>query len=117
MSFLLDPPTLVAIGTVLEEYVESETRRVRLAAAVVVLFILKSTLLYLDLVPWWFSDANGTEWMLNSGLDTNVTRKPGIDIFAAIMLAAYPFWMKFGLDTDRHSPEQGSTEADAVRSE
>jgi hypothetical protein len=100
MSFLLDPPSLLVIGVVLNRYVQSATRRVRLATGVVVLFLIKSTLLYFNLVPWWFSDANGTQWMLNSGLDTNLTRQPGTDILAAIMFAAYPLWMKLGLDID-----------------
>jgi hypothetical protein len=101
MSFLLDPPSLVFIGIVLNRYVQSATRRMRLAIGVVLLFLVKSTLLYFDLVPWWFSDANGTQWMLNSGLDTNLTRRPGTDILAALMFAAYPLWMKLGLDIDR----------------
>lgn len=101
MSFLLDPPSLVVIGVVIDRYVQSTSRRVRLAAGVVFLFLIKSTLLYFDLVPWWFSEANGTQWMLNSGLDTNVTRQPGTDVLAVIMFAAYPLWLKLGLDINR----------------
>ena len=101
MSFLLDPPSLVAIGVALDRYVRSSVRRDRLTAGVVLLFLVKSTLLYFDIVPWWFTDEDGTEWMLNSGLDTEVTRQPGTDVLAVIMFAAYPLWMKLGLELNR----------------
>lgn len=98
MSFLLDPPSLVAIGAAIGRYVQSASTRSRLAAGVVLLFLVKSTLLYLDIVPWWFGEGDGPEWMLNSGLDTNVTRTPGIDVLAVLMFAAYPLWMRLGLE-------------------
>lgn len=101
MSFLLDPPSLVAIGVAIDRYVQSPVRRVRLTIGVVCLFLIKSTLLYFDVVPWWFTDEDSTEWMLNSGLDTEVTRQPGTDILAVIMFAAYPLWMKLGLELNR----------------
>ncbi|GAA0510920.1 hypothetical protein [Halorubrum aquaticum] len=98
MSFLLDPPSLVGIGVLLDRYVGSPVRRARLAAGVVLVFLTTSTLLYLDVLPWWFTDEDGPEWMLNSGLDTDLTRGPGTDVLAVIMFAAYPLWMKLGLD-------------------
>lgn len=99
MSFLLDPPALVIIGILISRYTRSQSRRNQLAAAIVILFIVGSTLLYLDLVRWWFGEwINGSNWMLNSGLNTNLTRQPGIDVLAVVLFAAYPLWMKFGLD-------------------
>lgn len=101
MSFLLDPPALVIIGILISRYTQSRSNRNRLAAIVVVVFISGSTLLYLDIVRWWFGEwMSGSDWMLNSGLNTNLTRQPGIDILAVILFAAYPLWMKFGLDIE-----------------
>lgn len=102
MSFLLDPPALVAIGLVIGRYVRPRTRANRVAAGVVVVFLVVSTLLYVDVLPWWFGEwMRGTDWMLNSGLDTTLTRQPGTDVLAVVMFAAYPLWMKLGLDLQR----------------
>jgi hypothetical protein len=99
MSFLLDPPALVLLGVVLGRYVPSRRRRLRLAAGAVVLFLAVSTLLYLDVVPWWLGGwMSGSDWMLNSGLDTDLRRQPGTDVLAVVLFAAYPLWMKLGLD-------------------
>lgn len=101
MSFLLDPPALVLIGVLIGHFVDSRSRRIRLAAGVVVVFIVVSGLLYLDLLPWWFGGwMRGSDWMLNSGLGTAVTRQPGIDVLAVILFAAYPLWMRLGLGID-----------------
>lgn len=99
MSFLLDPPALVIIGVLIDRYVKSDKRQTKIAASVVVLFLVVSSLLYLDVLPWWWGEwIAGSDWMLNSGLDTNVERSPGIDILAVIQFAAYPLWMRLGLD-------------------
>lgn len=104
MSFLLDPPALVVLGAVIGRYVDSATRQRRLAAGVVVVFVVVSTLLYLDLLPWWFGEwMRGSDWMLNSGLGTDLTRQPGTDVLAVVLFAAYPLWMKLGLEIDRRS--------------
>ncbi len=99
MSFLLDPPALVLIGVIIGRYVDGRARRRRLGAAIVVTFVAVSTLLYLDILPWWLGEwMRGSDWMLNSGLDTELTRKPGTDILAVVLFAAYPLWMRLGLD-------------------
>lgn len=99
MSFLLDPPTLVIIGFLIDRYTDSHRTRNLLAAGVVAVFLIVSTLLYLDVLPWWWGQwLAGSDWMLNSGLDTNLTRQPGTDVLAVVMFAAYPLWMKLGLD-------------------
>lgn len=99
MSFLLDPPALVIIGTLIGRYTQSLPRRNQLAASVVAIFIIGSILLYLDIVRWWLGEwMSGSDWMLNSGLDTNLTRQPGTDVLAVVLFAAYPLWMKLGLD-------------------
>lgn len=102
MSFLLDPPALVLLGVIIGRYVDSGRRRVRLAAGVVGIFVVGSSLLYLDVVPWWWGEwIAGSDWMLNSGLGTDLTRQPGMDILAVVIFASYPLWMKLGLEVDR----------------
>lgn len=99
MSFLLDPPALVIIGVVISRSVDSRARRNGLAAGVVAVFVVVSTLLYLDILPWWLGGwMSGTDWMLNSGLDTDLTRGAGTDVLAVVLFAAYPLWMRLGLD-------------------
>lgn len=101
MSFLLDPPALVVIGVLLRRYVEPQARRNRVAAGVVVVFVAVSTLLYLGVLPWWWGEwISGTDWMLNSGLPTDLKRQPGTDVLAVVMFAAYPLWMRLGLSSD-----------------
>lgn len=98
MSFLLDPPVLVLIGIVIGRYVRSSGTRTRLALGVVALFLGVSGLLYVDVLPWWLGEwMSGSDWMLNSGLDTNLTRQPGTDVLAVVMFAAYPLWIHLGL--------------------
>lgn len=98
MSFLLDPPALVIIGIVIGRYVRSDATRIRLAIAVVAIFLCVSALLYIDVLPWWFGEwIRGSDWMLNSGLNTDLTRQPGTDVLAIVMFSAYPLWMSLGL--------------------
>ena len=99
MSFLLDPPALVICGVLIDRYVESTRRRTILATAVVGVFYLVSTLLYLDVLPWWWGGwIAGSDWMLNSGLPTNLEPQPGTHVLAVIIFASYPLWMLLGLD-------------------
>jgi hypothetical protein len=99
MSFLLDPPALVLVGVAIDRYVDARSRRNRLAAGVVAVFVVVSTLLYLDVLPWWLGGwMSGSDWMLNSGLDTELSRKPGTDVLAVVLFASYPLWMRLGLD-------------------
>jgi hypothetical protein len=102
MSFLLDPPALVVLGVLIGRYVDDEARRRRLAAGVVAMFVVASALLYLDVLPWWLGEwMRGSDWMLNSGIGTELTRQPGTDVLAIVLFAAYPLWMKLGLEVDR----------------
>jgi hypothetical protein len=73
-----------------------------MAAGVVAAFLIVSTLLYVDVLSWWLGDwMRGSDWMLNSGLGTSLTRRPGTDVLAVVLFAAYPLWMKLGLDLQR----------------
>ncbi len=99
MSFLLDPPSLVILGVFLGRFIRHRLLRLKLASLVVLLFLFVSVLLYLDVVPWWFGGwISGSDWMLNSGLGTELRKERGMGVLAAIMFAAYPLWMRFGLD-------------------
>lgn len=99
MSFLLDPPALVIIGILIGRYIQPPTLRNRLAAGIVIVFVATSTLLYFDVIEWWLGNwISGSDWMLNSGLNTDLTRQTGTDILAVILFAAYPLWMKLGLE-------------------
>lgn len=99
MSFLLDPPALVVIGYMIGRFGSSRAVRVRLAGGVVCLFLIVSGLLYLDVIPWWLGGwISGSDWMLNSGLPTDLVRGPGTDVLAVILFLTYPLWMKLGLD-------------------
>ena len=100
MSFLLDPPSLVLLGFLIGRFVSNRSVRLIIASAVVLVFIFVSALLYLDILPWWFGGwINGSDWMLNSGLGTDLKKEDGMGVLAIIMFAAYPLWLKLGLDT------------------
>jgi hypothetical protein len=118
MSFLLDPFALLVIGylaakvnylaLIFEQHMNSRGRSRRnlliVGTAVVSIFWLYSSLLYLDVIPFpwplshWF---DGTVWMLNSGLPLGLTRSSVTDAAAVLVFASYPFWYflgtKFGL--------------------
>ena len=99
MSFLLDPPSLVILGVFLGRFVRHRLFRLKLASLVVFMFLVVSILLYLDVIPWWFGGwISGSNWMLNSGIGTDLRKEEGMSVLAAIMFAAYPLWMKFGLE-------------------
>ncbi|MFC6941318.1 hypothetical protein ACFQE8_15325 [Salinirubellus sp. GCM10025818] len=105
MSFLLDPPVLFASGLCLGRFVPEGSRRRRISLAVVGLFWGVSGLLYLDVLPWWDGSrlTRGSGWMLNSGLNTRLTRRAGHDVLAILLFAAYPLWMWFGMRLGRQS--------------
>lgn len=103
MSFLLDPPILFGSGVLIGRYEDDETDTRRLSLAVLALFYLVSGLLYLDVLPWWSGDrwTRGSQFMLNSGLNTRLKRNAGVDVLAVLLFAAYPLWLWVGLVTGR----------------
>jgi hypothetical protein len=118
MSFLLDPLALLVIGysaakvnylaLIFEQHFHTRGHLRRnlliVGLAIVGIFWLYSSLLYLDIIafPWplarWY---DGTAWMLDSGLPLGLTRSPVTDAAAVSVFASYPFWFylgtKFGL--------------------
>lgn len=116
MSFLLDPPLLMAAGAAIERTVPAR-RRDLAAAAVTGVFVGGSVALYLE-VPglgfiWrWFRAETSRDFMINSG----VFRRPHRNLkwpthaAAAAMFATYPVWMAIGRHVGRRSkPETRSS--------
>lgn len=102
MSFLLDPPMLVASGVVIERGLPAEQRDAAEAATLGV-FFGGSFGLYNNVpglgVLWRpFRASNGRDFMWNSGvfgMKTD-TLSPGMHALAAGIFATYPFFLKLG---------------------
>jgi hypothetical protein len=110
MSFLADPPLLVATGAAIERYVDDPRRARRLRRATVAVFVGTSVALYLDR-PWtrWLwrlcRASSGRDWMVNSGvLRIDVSNLGGRDhVLAAALFALYPLWIELGRRLGRRS--------------
>ena len=103
MSFLLDPPLLIASGAAIERRAPDEETARALGAATVATFIGVSLALYANaprLGPLWkpFGSRSGREFMLTSGLaPINEDRLRWWQHLAALSLfAAYPAWLSLG---------------------
>lgn len=103
MSFLLDPPLLVASGAAIERIApDDDTARV-LGAATTGVFVAVSLALYANapgLGAFWrpFGARSGREFMLTSGLapvDEGRLR-PWQHAAALSLFAAYPAWLALG---------------------
>ncbi|MEE2854327.1 MAG: hypothetical protein VX424_16950 [Actinomycetota bacterium] len=102
MSFLLDPPLLMASGALIERHVPPDRRDVA-EAAVLGIFFGGSFGLYHD-VPGlgllWrpFRARNGRDFMWNSGVFGVDTAKAGwpLHAAAAAIFATYPLFIKIG---------------------
>lgn len=102
VSFLLDPPLLVAAGAVIEKAVPEEMDR-PVERAVVAVFLATSISLYLE-VGWtrWLWRAcrarSGRDWMLNSGVFRFDADRPSRRTHAvsAALFATYPLWPEIG---------------------
>lgn len=105
MSFLLDPPLLVATGAAIERLCPDARRARRLGAASVAAFVGVSTLLYvrapvpgLGLLPRAFGAADGRDFMLGSGVRSFAGHQAGprTHAAAAAIFASYPGWLALG---------------------
>ena len=104
MSFVIDPPLLVASGAAIEALAgEDERVARRLRAATACLFVGVSLALYANapgLGRVWrpFGSRSGREFMLTSGLarveEQEIT--PGRHAAALSLFALYPLWAKLG---------------------
>ncbi|WP_372789651.1 hypothetical protein [Paraconexibacter sp.] len=99
MSFLLDPPLLVATGAAIERVVPDEAAARTLSTATVATFVGVSTLLYLrapvpglSLLYRPFGAADGRDFMLGSGVVSFADREAGprTHALAAAIFATYP---------------------------
>ncbi|OBH51339.1 hypothetical protein A5687_10575 [Mycobacterium mantenii] len=102
MSFLLDPPLLMASGALIERHVPPERRDVA-EAAVLGIFFGGSFGLYnnvpgLGLLWRPFRARNGRDFMWNSGVFKVNTAEGGwpLHAAAAAIFATYPFFIKMG---------------------
>jgi hypothetical protein len=104
MSFLLDPPLLVASGAAAERLIGDDERAVALArAATVASFVCVSAALYANCGPvvrrWPTLGArSGREFMLTSGLAAVDETSIGAGRHAAALslFALYPLWFRLG---------------------
>lgn len=104
MSFLIDPPLLVASGAAVELATEGdEAKARRLRAGLVGLFVGVSLALYanapgLGLIWRPFGARSGREYMLTSGLAQvdEESFPPARHAAALSLFALYPLWAKLG---------------------
>lgn len=106
MSFLLDPPLLLASGLAIERLAPDEATADRLAAGTLTLFLGVSVPLWRDvrspvLAPVWrpFSSDGPRDFMVNSGvLSLPVPRRPRPrhHLAAAAVFATYPLALALG---------------------
>lgn len=102
MTFLLDPPILGLVGLLAGARLAEDRQQIRVVGLVTGVFLVASVLLYLDVFPFWIGEwIEGSDWMLNSGLGTELSRSAGTDVLAAIILVSYPLWAWVGLDVGR----------------
>ncbi len=102
MSFLLDPPLLFAAGLLIERRLPSDRRDLAEAATLGVFFGgsfgLYNNVPGLGLLWRPFRAANGRDFMWNSGVFGVRTERPSwlLHAAAALIFAAYPFFIKLG---------------------
>jgi hypothetical protein len=103
MSFLLDPPLLVAAGATIEASGLPKPAKRALKGATLATFVGVSCALYLE-KPWvrWFWRAlgarSGRDWMLNSGVFSFRYQDNGwpTHVLAVLMFASYPVYLLLG---------------------
>jgi hypothetical protein len=108
MSFLIDPPLLLADGYFIGR-VSPSSRVERLAEmAVLATFLGYSVGLYRNAEftrPLWEACRadSGRDWMLNSGITAFDHRNPApaTHTVAAIIFATYPLWLRLGIRLGR----------------
>ena len=104
MSFVIDPPLLVASGAAIEAVAgEDEATARRLRAGVVALFVVVSLALYANLPGLgrlWrpFGSRSGREFMLSSGLarvdERRIEARQHAGALSLFLL--YPLWVRLG---------------------
>lgn len=102
MSFLFDPPMLVAAGVLIERTLPEEQRDVAEAATLGVFFSASFGLYHnvggLGVLWRPFRARNGRDFMWNSGVFNMQTKElgTGMHALAGAIFATYPFFLKLG---------------------
>ena len=103
MSFLADPPMLVATGAMIERLVDDERVARAAEVAVVAAYVAVSGGLYLEAAwtrPMWrgLGARSGRDWMLNSGVFSFPVDDvgPATHVLAVALFATYPLWLRLG---------------------
>jgi hypothetical protein len=103
MSFLFDPPLLVAGGAAIERLAPDHATATVAEWAMLAVFIGTSTALYAN-VPGlgllWrpYGSTSGRDFMLNSGMTRFRHDRPPLrtHLLAAVLFATYPLWLRAG---------------------
>lgn len=105
MSFLLDPPLLMASGAVIERALPTD-RRGPTAVVVSSVFVGVSVAVYqnvpvVSLLAKPFGSTSGRDFMWNSGIFRLPTDRlsTGAHVAAAAIFATYPLWLQLGRRT------------------
>lgn len=103
MSFLYDPPLLLAAGAILEQLPVDDDTRSTLGTGIAATFITGSSALWLDVpgLDWFwrpFGATSGRDFMITSGLGRRRMTSVGRNghLLAAFALATYPLWLAAG---------------------
>lgn len=102
MSYIIDPPLLVAVGIVLYylgNHLDWERiTKIVVGMAIVATFVGGSTLLYVDAIQCGFpfcADMSGSEFMFHT--DATGIEASSVHVFWAVfMFLLYPFWLTLG---------------------
>lgn len=120
MSFLVDPPLLVAHGAAIGRLAPDERTRRAAEAAVLAVFVGTSVALYFDREwtrPLWEACGarTGRDWMLNSGVFSFDHEHPSrrTHAVAAALFATYPAWLRLGIRLGRRLRHHATTPEDA----
>jgi hypothetical protein len=103
VSFLVDPPLLVASGALIGSTAPDDATARRLETGVLGLFLVTSIALYAN-ARWvhWLARLcgarSGRDWMLNSGVLHLDDTEAGIPTHAvsAVIFCTYPLWIRLG---------------------
>ncbi|HVM39676.1 MAG TPA: hypothetical protein VM618_02715 [Acidimicrobiia bacterium] len=114
MSFLLDPPLLVANGYAIGRLAPSAGAERVAEAALVGTFVAYSVGLYRNeewTRPLWEACGaeTGRDWMVNSGVTAFDHRNPTPTMHkvAALIFATYPIWARLGVRLGRRAVSRG----------
>ncbi len=112
MSFLVDPPMLVAAGAAIERLAPNESTARRAEIAVLATVLGFNTALYLNApgLRWLWGSVgatSGRDFMMNSGVFRFEHRNPRArtNVAAVGMFAVCPLWVRLGRRLARRAAE------------